>query len=287
MMTDATNCERFSEQLMDYLEHDVDAGTRAAVEHHAGTCDECGTLLADLRKLRADAANLPELVPSRDLWSGIAARIETPVVPIGAGVSSGQQQTAPAAHRQVRRWLKSGAIAASLVAAAMIGYNARSVERERAQTSPVSPVPVRPSPDMPDTGAEVELARESERVAALSARETGVTRGAPSAPVIPAPSSVGTARATEMQLVVAKLTEDYDREISRLRVLIDQRRSQLDPTTVSVIERNLAVIDTAIAESRRAIASDPSSRFLIEFLNQSLRDKVELMRTAALLPSRT
>ena len=100
-------------------------------------------------------------------------------------------------------------------------------------------------------------------------------------------STANASCATEVHLAVAKLSADYDREIARLRVLIDQRRSQLDPTTVSVIERNLAVIDTAIAESRRAIASDPSSRFLIEFLNQSLRDKVELMRTAALLPSRT
>ena len=56
--------------------------------------------------------------------------------------------------------------------------------------------------------------------------------------------------------------------------------------TVVVIEKNLRVIDAAITESKKAIARDPASRFLIESLNQSLRTKVELMRTAALLPSR-
>ena len=54
-----------------------------------------------------------------------------------------------------------------------------------------------------------------------------------------------------------------------------------------MIEKNLLVIDTAIAECKKAIARDPASAFLIESLNQSLRTKMELMRTAALLPSRT
>jgi hypothetical protein len=73
----------------------------------------------------------------------------------------------------------------------------------------------------------------------------------------------------------------------RLRQLIEQRRNQLDPVTVAVIEKNLQVIDTAIAECQKAIVRDPASRFLIESLNQSLQTKVELMRTAAALPART
>jgi hypothetical protein len=86
---------------------------------------------------------------------------------------------------------------------------------------------------------------------------------------------------------VATLAADYDREVARLQLLLNQRRNQLDPTTVAVIEKNLLVIDVAIAECKKAIARDPASEFLIESLNQSLRAKVELMRTAALLPSRT
>ena len=85
----------------------------------------------------------------------------------------------------------------------------------------------------------------------------------------------------------ATLVADYDREIAKLRLLIEQRRNQLDPVTVAIIEKNLQVIDSAIAECKRAIARDPASRFLIESLNQSLQTKVELMRTAALLPTRT
>jgi hypothetical protein len=283
MTTGAMNCERFNDQLMDYLEHDVDAATRASVEHHAVTCVDCGALLADIRKLRVDAANLPELAPSRDLWSGIAARIETPVVPIGAGATSsvaGEGNVPRASRRVVRRVLNAALIAASLVAAAMIGYGARDTEREIAQA--VAPtVPMEPSVVAPDGPLPTQVAELPDAAAAPAGSVPD--RATPT----PAAATPATPRAVEVQLAVAKLSADYDREIARLRVLIDQRRSQLDPTTVSVIERNLAVIDTAIAESRRAIVNDPSSRFLIEFLNQSLRDKVELMRTAALLPSRT
>jgi hypothetical protein len=290
MTTDAMNCERFANQLMEYLEHDVDVTTRATVEHHAGTCADCGALLADGWKLRVDAANLPALAPSRDLWSGIAARIETPVVPIGAnasGVAAAPGTSRGGGRRMARRWLNAGLIAASLVTAAMIGYGARDVRRELVQ-QPV--VPANDADPSTVTGGSDDGSRLAQVPSPSSGSpESGVT---PDREVqVPAPAAslaVGnTARAPEVQLAVARLTADYDREIARLRVLIDQRRSQLDPMTVSVIERNLAVIDTAIAESRRAIASDPSSRFLIEFLNQSLQDKVELMRTAALLPSRT
>ena len=80
MTTNSMNCELFGDQLMPYLEHEVDDATRLAVERHSVSCADCGALLADLRKLRVDAANLPLLKPSRDLWSGIAARIEAPVL---------------------------------------------------------------------------------------------------------------------------------------------------------------------------------------------------------------
>ena len=164
MTSDAMNCERFNEQLMEYLEHDVDAAARASVEHHAVTCDACGTLLADIRKLRVDAANLPELAPARDLWSGIATRIETPVVPIGAGMGSAGEQPAPRTlHRGVRRWGKAALIAASLVAAAMIGYTARDVEREVAQTPAAPRVIVNPSIVRADSVVAAQLAEASER----------------------------------------------------------------------------------------------------------------------------
>jgi hypothetical protein len=275
MTANTMDCELFTNSLMAYLEREVDDATRVGMERHSVTCGECGALLADLRKLRIDAANLPTLKPSRDLWSGIATRIEAPVLDIGTS------HTAPiAVPRQWRGWMRGAMIAASLVAAAGVGYVAAGTRQGAtpvATTVPEAQTQVAVIPDSAPTGgtepgSAIEP-RASNRTPAPVSRQPGVV-----APAV---------QPSEVQDVLAKLTADYDREIARLRTLIEQRRNQLDPVTVGVIEKNLQVIDTAVEDCKKAIARDPASRFLIESLNQSLQTKVELMRTAALLPSRT
>ena len=85
----------------------------------------------------------------------------------------------------------------------------------------------------------------------------------------------------------AAIEKSYDGEIAGLRAIIKQRHSQLDTATVAVLERNLAVIDSAIAQCKTALAKDPNSRFLMQSLSQSLDIKVQLMRMTAGLPSAT
>lgn len=275
MTANTINCERFSETLLPYLEHEVDDATRTAIERHSVTCGECGALLTDLRKLRVDAANLPVMQPSRDLWSGIAARIEAPVVSIGGAhaVSAGRSVN-------LRQWMRGAMLAASLVAAAGLGYLAAGT-RTLVVQGPVVELPA-------DTVVEQVAVVPDTALPSVSSAPRAVSRE-PRAGIAATPvaTPVATPPRSEVQLAVATLTADYDREIARLRTLIEQRRNQLDPVTVGIIEKNLQVIDTAIDDSKKAIVRDPASRFLIESLNQSLRSKVELMRTAALLPSRT
>ena len=275
MTTHSMTCDVFADRLMAYLEDDTDATTRAALERHAVTCAECGAILADLRKLRVEAANLPELTPSRDLWAGIAERIEAPVVSIG-----GTHPVHPVESRRSprSRFWKAGLLAASLAGATTLGYLAgnRGVE-EQAVAGLVRDATVQ------------QVITTPVDVATNPVTESRVVRPNPSSaeptPVASAPAAPPTV-APYAQLVVAALTADYDREIRQLNQLLATRRNQLDPVTVAVIERNLQVIDAAITEARQAIARDPGSRFLIESLNQSLQMKVELMRTAAMLPSR-
>jgi len=79
----------------------------------------------------------------------------------------------------------------------------------------------------------------------------------------------------------------YGREIEMLQNIVKQRKTQLDSSTVAVIQRNLEIIDAAIAQSRAALASDPASRMLGQQLTHALDKKVELLRTAAMLPAST
>ena len=53
--------------------------------------------------------------------------------------------------------------------------------------------------------------------------------------------------------------------------------------TVATLERNLAIIDAAIAESRAALENDPNSRELTRMLSSTYDAKVQLLRQAVQL----
>jgi hypothetical protein len=79
----------------------------------------------------------------------------------------------------------------------------------------------------------------------------------------------------------AAVQADFDRASDELSRILAVDRGRLRPETVALLERNLAVIDTAIAESRAALARDPASAELRGFFAAAARQKVELLRWAA------
>jgi hypothetical protein len=78
-------CDDFDASLAALLEDELDSAVRTATEAHAAECARCAGLLSDLNDIRADATRLPVLKPSRDLWAGIASRIEPPVIELSRG----------------------------------------------------------------------------------------------------------------------------------------------------------------------------------------------------------
>jgi anti-sigma factor RsiW len=79
----------------------------------------------------------------------------------------------------------------------------------------------------------------------------------------------------------------YDAAIADLERTLNERRGQLDTTTVRVVEQNLAIIDRAIEQARRALAADPTDLYLNNHLASTMRRKVDLLRlaTTASFPS--
>ena len=282
-MTRLMSCDEFAERLSDFLERDsrvLDDSTRVSMERHALSCAECGALVADLRALGVAAGNLPALVSSRDLWAGIAARIETPVVQLGRGGMTAANQSVGGAVAQSgsrfsrRVWL-------GLAAAALVGVTA-TVTREmssraaRIQTIPASPKPLahvaaRPADSTTSNAAKAVVAAAPDS----SARSNGGNA---------APRRAALSLASNSQTKVSPEVT-YDREIAKLRIIVDQRQSDLDSSTVAVISHNLRIIDDAIAQCRTALKKDPASRFLMQSLDDALDTKVQMMRTVAMLPS--
>jgi hypothetical protein len=77
----------------------------------------------------------------------------------------------------------------------------------------------------------------------------------------------------------------YDKEINTLTRIVRRQKSELDPSTITVIEKNLRTLDSAIAQIRAALQEDPGSSLLGGQASRALGMKVELLRRAAMLRS--
>lgn len=97
----------------------------------------------------------------------------------------------------------------------------------------------------------------------------------------PGPSPATNTGAAPAMALHASFTATYEDAITELEAEYQRRRTELDPETIRVVERNLDIIDGAIEEARRALESDPSSGFLSSHLAEAMRRKMELLRRAA------
>ena len=291
-MMDSINCEAFEGLLPRHLEGEADAAERMALEAHAAGCAECGALLDDIRGITSEAGSLPVLEPSRDLWDGIAARIEAPAIPL----DSRRGATVAVADRRPRSWRAmhlASAAAVLMVATAGVTHviTRQMIEGDvrNAQTALVDVAPVgntfAGSEDMePGAADAATLATPDTNPAApgTSPRQGDGRSTTPRVAPAPAAAATGTLVASS-----ARVQAVYDQEIAILQDMLDQRRAELDPATTVVLESNLRIIDRAIRDSRSALARDPASGFLTDQLTMALDKKLQLMRTAAKLPSRT
>ena len=66
------------DRLSEYLDGELTADDRAALEAHIATCRGCAETLAELRAVVDKAGALLPRPPDADLWPAIAERIETP-----------------------------------------------------------------------------------------------------------------------------------------------------------------------------------------------------------------
>jgi predicted anti-sigma-YlaC factor YlaD len=72
----------------------------------------------------------------------------------------------------------------------------------------------------------------------------------------------------------------YDDAVADLQRTLDAGRANLDPETVRVLEENLAAIDRAIEQSRRALSADPANVYLNRHLADARQRKLALLRRA-------
>ena len=96
----------------------------------------------------------------------------------------------------------------------------------------------------------------------------------------PAAMYPGSVSVVPVAIQKAGATADHDVQDLRLALADGQRTGRLSPMTVHRIEHSLAVIDSALAEGKRALAVDPKSAYLNQHLADTMRRKMEFLREA-------
>ena len=81
-----------------------------------------------------------------------------------------------------------------------------------------------------------------------------------------------------VQNEVEAAQEQYQKAITKMDDLRKANMTALDPQTSEVIEKNLGIIDQAIAENRAAVKAEPASVAARETLFEALRQKVSLLQ---------
>jgi hypothetical protein len=218
-------CSDVLTRLDDLMDGTVASGERAAVEGHLESCAGCRSEVEARSALRCRVDELARWVePSRDLWPGIAHRIERQKVVPGRFGS------------RARRYVLTAAAAAVVAAALLAAY---TVGRQHSEES-------------------VQAMREvTPAVVTASFKDT----------------SLGAVEA------------EFRHARTELMAILEQRRHELSPETLWVVDSNLRLIDDAIEEITIALGQDPDNPQLTHRLAAVYRQQIELLRTATGLPS--
>ena len=81
-----------------------------------------------------------------------------------------------------------------------------------------------------------------------------------------------------IQTEVDAAQRQFEKAIAELEKVAKDNQQALDPDTSATIDKNLGIIDQAIAENRAAVSAEPASVAARETLFQALRSKVALLQ---------
>jgi anti-sigma factor RsiW len=241
-------CTQYREWIDELVDGTIVPIRRAELERHLTGCDACRALAADLQVIHDTATSLEPLEPPAGVWLQIAGRLRQ------------QGRVSPPAQAETRRSTRHTALLA--IAATLVLFVGGSIvllwTEYRGQNAPSQPsatAPAQPSAAQPGGNVQADVNVES----------------------------------VEAEFRLAE--QHYQNAIAKLEqaARIDQAASGgstavLDPQTAAMLQKNLQVIDQAIAESRSALRSEPLSAPARDSLFDALRRKVALLQdTIALM----
>ncbi len=231
--------------IHDYVDDLLDPRGRADLERHLEGCAECRRLVGDLREIRNAVAGIKN--EPREPPVRAWARLERAIRLESESRSTHDPQRRGGSRTAPTVSLRSLswlAAAAVLILATVVGLQFRAGRR---------------AAGTPSSGAS---SATSATTSSISTREAAQT--------------------VEAELRAAE--EHYTKAITGLEQITKSEQGALDPGTSATLQKNLAVIDQAISESRAALRTQPASEPAQESLVENFKAKIGLLQdTVALI----
>lgn len=234
--------EHVTDHLSSYLDDELSATERADVDAHLRDCRSCSADLEALRHVVEHAAAIAshDAPPARDLWTGIHARINGSSASVAAFPPSSGNPNRERGTRNLEPLRVSLSIAQLAAAAVLLIAVSGTAAWMLRGRAPVASV----------AGTAVIQAEVEPRASSTDVRPVNFAN------------------------------PQYDAAVSDLERALEARRNDLNPRTVEILERNLKLIDAAIAQARQALEEDPGNMYLNRHLVDSRRRKLDLLRRA-------
>lgn len=244
--------DRWTDRLSEYIDGELDAEQTRALEEHLESCGSCRGILHELRQVVQRAHAVEDFEPDEELWEAIAARIEerTIEVPEPRRAPRGPRSTRSArtVRLEVPQLVAAGL--ALMILSGALGWFARP----RDESGALGPGADSPARVAEHNGSAVEF----EPVDDGLWRESG----------------------TELAAV------RWEEAVESQEAVYRQMRSQIDTTTVRVLEKNLGLLDRSIEEIKEARQEDPGNPLWNNRLADSLKRKLRLLRWASSISTR-
>ena len=115
-----------------------------------------------------------------------------------------------------------------------------------------------------------------------STQNQGQLQSSATSTFLAASEAAPSAQSVEVELQQAE--EHYQKAISGMERIANAEKSALDPNTAATLQKNLALVDQAISESRAALRAQPASEPAQGSLLENFKAKIALLQdTVALI----
>jgi hypothetical protein len=235
-----------------FADESIDPPDRADVERHLASCAPCRRTVADLREVLRAAGALELREPPVRAWSRIERAIRLEREHAMPTSSSGARGVHPSAGSAEDARLKGSRSIGSR--SSVLLWLAAAAALVLATVVGLRYAPPRASDNTSATapGAGTQIAAGD------------------------------SAQSVEAELREAEA--HYENAIKGLEQIANAEKNELDPRTAATLQKNLAVIDQAIGESRAAMRSQPSSEPAQQSLIENFKTKIRLLQdTVALI----